>query len=365
MVRVVRRSDAWPEGPEDPRARSFPCSRTEYLAAGGRFLDRIEEGSVAPLRHPLPGGGGPRPVPLARDRARLPRGRAVGALDDVAVPTFTRGEAFRERPRGAVDLERRAAVSGLFRVRARGEPGAGPGGSRGWHRALSLGAGSGHRGGRSRGLGRSRADPPPALGAFLLQGPGARCGPAARGVARPPRHLGAVLRGWPSPAGSGGIAGYRNTATACRAASSALSVSRSSRSAGCSSPPSPAATPYPRVTGGSTAPGTGRPSLRRTPKGSSSPASSARNRHSLPLHRRRPGEPGHRPDRRRNSAARATTSPRSSSASRSRLGSDLRACAPAGDGGNSGALSPRFLRTTLRQRAGVLQDRRHSPAPDL
>lgn len=43
-VRVARRADAWPEGPEDPRASVFPCSRTEYMSAGDKLVDSIESG---------------------------------------------------------------------------------------------------------------------------------------------------------------------------------------------------------------------------------------------------------------------------------------------------------------------------------
>jgi hypothetical protein len=46
LVRVARRSDAWPEGPDDPRARIVHCSRTEYLGAGGKLLDAIAEESA-------------------------------------------------------------------------------------------------------------------------------------------------------------------------------------------------------------------------------------------------------------------------------------------------------------------------------
>ena len=46
LVRVARRTDAWPEGPDDPRARIVHCSRTEYLADGGKLLDAIAEGSA-------------------------------------------------------------------------------------------------------------------------------------------------------------------------------------------------------------------------------------------------------------------------------------------------------------------------------
>lgn len=41
-VRVVRRSGAWPEGPDDPLAVCTPFSRHEYRTAGEKFLDKIE-----------------------------------------------------------------------------------------------------------------------------------------------------------------------------------------------------------------------------------------------------------------------------------------------------------------------------------
>lgn len=43
-VRVVRRVGAWPEGPNDPKAVSIACMRTDYTAAGEKFVDVIREG---------------------------------------------------------------------------------------------------------------------------------------------------------------------------------------------------------------------------------------------------------------------------------------------------------------------------------
>lgn len=43
-VRVVRRVDTWPTGPQDPESASIPVMRTEYAAAGEKFVDRLEKG---------------------------------------------------------------------------------------------------------------------------------------------------------------------------------------------------------------------------------------------------------------------------------------------------------------------------------
>lgn len=41
LVRVARRADRWPVGPEDRSAVWLSCTRSEYLDAGERFLDRL------------------------------------------------------------------------------------------------------------------------------------------------------------------------------------------------------------------------------------------------------------------------------------------------------------------------------------
>jgi hypothetical protein len=46
QVRVARRTDDWPAGPDDPQARIIHCSLSEYLGAGGKLLDAIAEGSA-------------------------------------------------------------------------------------------------------------------------------------------------------------------------------------------------------------------------------------------------------------------------------------------------------------------------------
>jgi hypothetical protein len=42
-VRVVRRADAWPTGPEDPQATTIHCTRSAYTAAGEKFVDPIHQ----------------------------------------------------------------------------------------------------------------------------------------------------------------------------------------------------------------------------------------------------------------------------------------------------------------------------------
>jgi hypothetical protein len=44
LVRIVRRADAWPDGPDDPRAHAIAVSRTEYQAAGSKHVDAIDKG---------------------------------------------------------------------------------------------------------------------------------------------------------------------------------------------------------------------------------------------------------------------------------------------------------------------------------
>jgi hypothetical protein len=43
-VTVARRAETWPEGPDDPQAVCVSHSRIEYMAAGEKFVDKIEEG---------------------------------------------------------------------------------------------------------------------------------------------------------------------------------------------------------------------------------------------------------------------------------------------------------------------------------
>jgi hypothetical protein len=43
MVRIVRRADDWPSGPDDPAATSVACSHVEYLSAGEKFIDVVHE----------------------------------------------------------------------------------------------------------------------------------------------------------------------------------------------------------------------------------------------------------------------------------------------------------------------------------
>jgi hypothetical protein len=42
-VRVARRADTWPEGPNDPLATVVPCTHGEYAAAGEKFSNTIHE----------------------------------------------------------------------------------------------------------------------------------------------------------------------------------------------------------------------------------------------------------------------------------------------------------------------------------
>jgi hypothetical protein len=42
-VRIVRRQDNWPEGPDDPRTANFKCTRIEYKNAGEKFVDMIRQ----------------------------------------------------------------------------------------------------------------------------------------------------------------------------------------------------------------------------------------------------------------------------------------------------------------------------------
>lgn len=41
-VRVVRRAEGWPAGPDDPQATSIAVMKTDYTAAGDKFVDRIQ-----------------------------------------------------------------------------------------------------------------------------------------------------------------------------------------------------------------------------------------------------------------------------------------------------------------------------------
>jgi hypothetical protein len=41
-VRIVRRQDNWPEGPDDPGAAIFSCTRVEYKNYGEKFVDTIQ-----------------------------------------------------------------------------------------------------------------------------------------------------------------------------------------------------------------------------------------------------------------------------------------------------------------------------------
>jgi len=44
LVRVARRLDHEPDGPDDPNAVVFPCMKSDYDAAGGKLLDRLGTG---------------------------------------------------------------------------------------------------------------------------------------------------------------------------------------------------------------------------------------------------------------------------------------------------------------------------------
>lgn len=61
-VRIVRRLDRWPAGPEDPQAARLTCTREEYQNAGHLFVDGIQlkQASLYYILYAQPAGGAGR-----------------------------------------------------------------------------------------------------------------------------------------------------------------------------------------------------------------------------------------------------------------------------------------------------------------